>query len=330
MPRTWRILTSLLVAAGLSAAEPTFKVGLLCSGSTTDGGWNQLAKEGADSLKASIGAQVSIEQKVTADKAGDEMRAYAADGYDLVIAHGYEFLTAAAEAAAAGGTTRLAVSGADEARPGIVSIDFDLSQASYEVGILAARLSKTGKLAFIGGSKIPSVLACYRGFLAGAHSVRADASVRDVYTDWDQPEKSKAQAEALFHEGFDAVFHDVDAASRGIFEAVKEHNDVPGTQPVWVFGSCADQNANPICAQWTPASAVIRLDRTFLALAKSIQDKTFKPGVVKENLARGTCVLSLNQALLANHTIPASVKDELAIADQKLISGAITIPAPAP
>ena len=315
-------LSALPLAA---AAEGGMKVALICSGSTSDGGWNQLAKEGIEAVKQEFGASLSIEQKVTPDKAGDEMRAYAADGYDLVIAHGYEFLNPAAEAAKAGVKTKYAVSGADAAKDGIVTVDFDLSQASYQVGILAARLSASGKLGFIGGSRIPSVEACYRGFQAGALSVRKDASVVFTITSWDQPEKSKAQAEALLGDGVDAIYHDVDAASRGIFEAIKEHNAKQPGAPAWVFGSCADQNGNPVCPEATPASAVIKLDATFLRIAKAVKAGTFAPGLVREDIAAGTCVIVLNPKLIGKPITPA-MQAEIEAAGTKLASGELKVP----
>jgi basic membrane protein A len=311
---------------GCTAAEAKpFKVGLLLAGSASDGGWNQLAKEGMGALTKELGASISVIQKVSGDKAGDELRDYAADGYDLVIAHGYEFLNPAAEAAKASPGTRFAVSGADVAKPGIITIDFDLSQASYQVGMLAAKFSKNGKLGFIGGAKFPSVLACYRGFCAGARAVRPDIVASDAYTSWDQPALSKAQAEAFFAQGVDVIFHDVDAASQGVFEAVKERNAAKGAGSVWVFGSVADQNANPICPEAIPASAVILLDQVFLRVARAVKEGSFKPGIVRENISLGSCVIHLNPALTGS-LIPPALQQLVAEAGRKLASGEITIP----
>lgn len=318
-----RLLLLLAVAVGLSAAEP-LKIGLICSGSVTDGGWNQLAKEAIEQVKKDFKSEVSILQKVTQDKAGDEMRAYAADGYDLVIAHGYEFLTPAAEVAA-GTKMKIAVSGADVARPGIVTLDFDVSQASYQLGVIAGKLTKTGKLGFVGGAPIPSVKACYRGFVAGAKSVRAHVSVAEAYTSWDEPVKSKQQTEAFFAQGIDLVYHDVDAASRGVFEAVKERNAKDPSTPVYVFGCVANQNANPVCPDHILASAVIRLDATFSAVAASVIGKTFAPGVVRENLARGTCVAVLNPKLVGG-VLSKEIQALVDTAGRDLLAGAITIP----
>ena len=315
------ILSALVL--GAVAAEP-LKIGLLCSGSVTDGGWNQLAREAIEQVRKDLKAEVSVLQRVTQDRAGDELRAYAADGYQLVIAHGYEFLTPAAEVAA-GTTMKIAVSGADVARPGIVTLDFDVSQASYQLGVIAGTLTRTGRLGFVGGAPIPSVKACYRGFVAGATSVRADVTVAEAYTSWDEPVKSKQQTEAFFAQGIDLVYHDVDAASRGVFEAVKERNVKDPAKPVYVFGCVADQNANPICPQHILASAVIRLDATFRAVAESVTAKTFTPGVVREDLARGTCVAVLNPTLVGSVLTP-EIQARVAQVGKELAAGKIVIP----
>lgn len=316
-----------LLGSGAATAADSLQVGLILAGSQTDGGWNQLAKEAIDTLAHDLHAKVSVLQKVTPDKAGDEMRGYANDGYQLVICHGYEFLNPAATMAASLSTTHFAVSGADVGKPNLVSLDFDLSQASYEVGILAARMSTSGKLGFIGGSKIPSVEACFRGFAAGAKHVRPDIVVTETFTSWDQPEKSKAEAEALMQQGVDGIFHDVDAASRGIFEAIAEHNQTAAAHPVHVYGSVANQNANPVAGTWMPASAVIHLDQAFEALAREVQAGSWKPGVRHEDLGTGTCVLVLNPTFVATHQIAPSVQQELSDADAHLRAGTLTVPA---
>ncbi|HEX3135488.1 MAG TPA: BMP family ABC transporter substrate-binding protein, partial [Planctomycetota bacterium] len=214
----------------------------------------------------------------------------------------------------------------DVARPGIITFDFDVSQASYQLGIIAGKLTKTGKLGFVGGSPIPSVKACYRGFVAGAKSVRADITVAEAYTSWDEPVKSKSQTEAFFAQGIDQVYHDVDSASRGVFEAVKERNAKDPAKPVYVFGCVANQNANAVCPDYTLASAVIRLDTIFRSVAEAVTAKSFTPGVVRENLARGTCVAVLNPRLIGG-VLTAEIQALVDKAGKDLVAGRIVIPA---
>lgn len=320
------VIGTLVFGTQVQAAEPS--VALMTAGSTNDGGWSQLAKEGLDKLTAA-GSKTTVVQKISADRAATELRDFAADGYQLVIAHGYEYLNPATEAAKTITTTFFAVSGADVARPGIVTIDFDVSQASYQLGIIAGTLTKTGKLGFIGGGAFPSVKACYRGFAAGAKSVRPDVTVAEAYTSWDQVTQNKSQAEAFISQGIDHIYPDVDAAARGVYEAVKEHNTANPTKLVWTYGCVGDANANPAAGQWTLASAIIRLDNAFAHVVKQVRDNAWKPGVLVENLATDTCVTVLNPKLIGT-IIDANLQARVNAAGKAFIAGSLKIPADSP
>ena len=143
------------VGANGGGAASALQIGLIVSGSTADGGWNQLAWEAVQKLATDTGAKVSKLEKVDTSKAAGEMRDYAQQGYDLVIGHGFEFADPAVEAAktVGAGKTKFVVSGNGDVKPGVMTLDFDLSQPCYQLGIVAARVSKTGKLGFIGGRR---------------------------------------------------------------------------------------------------------------------------------------------------------------------------------
>ena len=209
------------------------------------------------------------------------------------------------------------------AKPNLATYDFDVSQASYQLGVVAARMSLTGKLGFIGGAPIPSVKACYRGFAAGAAAARPGCTVAETYTSWDQPERSKAQSEALFAQGVDVIYQDVDAASRGVFEAVAER--AAAGAPVWAVGCVANQNGNPVCAERMLGSAVIDLGRVFERLAQDVKTGHFKPGLHSEDLASEACVAVLNPRLVGT-VIPAAVVKDADIAGKKLLAGTVVIP----
>lgn len=312
-------------AAGIKAAaiKGPLRIALICSGSVTDGGWNQEGKDAILVVKKKLHAHVSILEHISPVRAVDVMRSYAMRGYNLIIGHGYEFLIPATQVAAMGGKTKFAVSGADTTKPGVLTLNFDLAQPSYQLGILAAMLSKTGKIGFIGGEAIPSVVACYRGFAAGARSVNRNIKIAAAYTSWDQPALSKSQAQAFIQQGIDVIYQNVDAASRGVFEAVAQANK-SGHGPVYVFGSNSDQNNNPTCSRYTPASAVIRLDRAFLRVARQVQLGTFKPGVAPENLQNGVCIVVLNPKLIGSVITPA-MRQALTRAGRELLTGKVHV-----
>jgi basic membrane lipoprotein Med (substrate-binding protein (PBP1-ABC) superfamily) len=309
-------------------ARHPLKVALLCSGSFTDGGWNEEGRDAMLRLKRRLHLKVSMLEHVSPVRAGNIMRQYIARGYNLVIGHGYEFLDPASQVAPTSRRTHFAIDGADKIQPNVATLNFDLSQPSYQLGVLAAMLSKTGRLGFIGGEAIPSVVACYTGFLAGARSINPHITVAHAYTSWDQPALSKSQAEAFIQQHIDVIYQNVDAASRGVFEAVAaaDRHLPPGGHPVYVFGSNTDQNDNSTCGAYTPASAVIRLDRAYKKLILEIIHGHFRPGVHQENSANGVCVTVLNPRLIGTVITPA-MQRAVKRAGAQLQSGKIVISA---
>src|SRR3954451_19061530 len=81
-----------------SAATPPpagFRVALLTPGPITDQSWNAGAYNGLKAIRDSLGAQISHIQTKTPAEFEENFRQYGAQGYQLVIGHGFEFQEAA-------------------------------------------------------------------------------------------------------------------------------------------------------------------------------------------------------------------------------------------
>ena len=166
-----------------------------------------------------------------------------------------------------------------------------------------------------------------RGFEAGAKSVNPAITVSDQYTGWDDPSKAKKQAEAYMQQNIDVIMQNVDAASSGVFEAVQEHNAASGkSMTAYTFGANSDQNNNPVCPDYTLASAVIKMDVAFDRVIQQVKDGNFKGGLIKEDLASGVSVAVLNPKLVGK-VIDPGVPQLLDDAARKLASGEAKIPA---
>ena len=71
------------------------RVGLITPGSIADAAWNSAAYQGLQRIHDSLGVQIShVEARTPAEQA-EALRTYAAQGYDLVFANGFEFQDAA-------------------------------------------------------------------------------------------------------------------------------------------------------------------------------------------------------------------------------------------
>lgn len=101
-----------------------------------------------------------------------------------------------------------------------------IDEAEYIAGIVAAHMSKTGKLGFVAAKPIPQVLRNINSFTLGARSVKPTVTTQVIFTgDWSQPVKEAEAANSMAGQGIDVLTCHVDspkvvietAEKRGIF-----------------------------------------------------------------------------------------------------------------
>jgi len=114
-----------------------------------------------------------------------------------------------------------------------------MEEPHYLCGIAAGRMTKTGKLGFIGSKPLYFIFNNCNGLVLGARSVRPDATCRVVITgDWDNPVKEAQAVNALADQGVDVIIADVDgpkvaietAERRGIYSC-GYHTDLSALAP---------------------------------------------------------------------------------------------------
>ncbi len=314
-----------------SASAPAgagFRVAVVVPGSTADHGWNYSAREAADRVEKELGPAepVSFVENVEASRRKAVLRDYGRDGYSLVFCHGYEFNQVVKEIAGEFPRTAFIISGYDQPDPRFGSIVYQLGEAAFLCGAIAARVSRTGVVGFIAAQQVPPVELCYRGFRAGFSRYRPDGTVRPaLYIEgnrpWEDSAAAKIKTQALLRvrdpAPVDALFQNADAASRGIFEAVQEHDG-----RIFVFGCNRDQNTNTATDK-VLASAVIRVDEAFLRAAKQVRDGAYKPHVESETVRSGVidCVLNPRLSILLDERTAASCREALATAREALLAG---------
>jgi basic membrane lipoprotein Med (substrate-binding protein (PBP1-ABC) superfamily) len=222
-------------------------------------------------LRDSLGAEVSHQQTGSAIDVDQAFASFASAGYDLIFAHGFEYQEAAIRAGARFPATTFVVSGGGQASANVVPLVFRLEEGSYLAGMLAAGVSATGVLGMVGGVAIPSVRGTFRAFEAGARVVRPDVRILESFIgNWDDVGAAKDSAAAMLLQGADVLIHNTDAASFGVFQAVREA--VEAGDRVWALGM--NSNQNEVAPEVTLGSAVIRIPQSFLETARAWQAGT--------------------------------------------------------
>jgi len=256
-------------AAPASEAKP-FQAGLLTPGSINDGGWNAIAYEGLQRIKNELGAEVSHQETKTPPEFLDGFRSYGAKGFDIAFGHGFEYQEAAKQAGAEYPNTIFITSSGNTVTKNVSPMRFQIEEATYILGVIAARESKTGKAGLVGGINLPSIASSFVAFKAGAQSVNPKFEVKEIYTgNFDDLGAAKVATLSLINAGCDFIFHQANEAGRGVFQACTERK-------VRCFGS--NKNQTDLAPDFVVASAVVDVPAAFVEMAKIVKEKRFQPG----------------------------------------------------
>jgi len=109
----------------------------------------------------------------------------------------------------------------------LVALKFKEEEGSYLVGALAALVSTTGKVGFVGGMQIPLIKKFEAGYVAGVRAVSPGAEVIIKYAGttgsaFKDPTKGKELALAEYNQGADIIYHASGSTGLGVFEAARE------------------------------------------------------------------------------------------------------------
>ncbi|MBL8959086.1 MAG: BMP family protein [Gemmatimonadetes bacterium] len=304
---------------GEAPASDAFRVALLTPGPISDKSWNGGAYDGLLRIRDSLGAEVSHIQTKTPAEFEENFRQYGAQGYRVVFGHGFEFQDAALRVAPEYPKTLFITTSGSTTGPNLAGIRFAFEEPSYAAGVLAAHMTKTGRLAAIGGTELPPVKSSFEAFANGARSVKPDIRVAISYVgNWDDVTAGKEQALAQIAAGVDVIFQNADAAGLGVFQAARE------SKKAWVFGSNADQNG--IAPEVTLGSVLIDLPLAFIDIAREVKAGTFVPRVVALGTASRVVRLVMNPAVEGQ--IPATARTAVDSVVAALAAGSVVIPVP--
>ena len=271
------------------SATTAMRVGLLTPGSVNDSGWNAIAYEGLQRIHKELGAEVSHQETRTPAEFEEGFRSFGAKSFDLAFGHGFEFQDAALKAGKQFPRTVFVTTSGSSVAPNVSPMVFQLEQATYLLGIVAARESKTHKAGVVGGINLPSIASTFLAFRAGARSVDPTFEVKEVYTgNFDDAGAAKLATLSLINAGCDFIFHQANEAGRGVFQACQERR-------VRCFGS--NRNQNDLAPDVIVASAVLDVPAAFVYMARLVHDHKFHQQVYWLGMNEGIVSLAWNDRL---------------------------------
>lgn len=220
------VVVMFLLAASVGPVLAQNKAAMLLPGSINDQSWNAQGYAGMVKLR-DMGLEIAYSENVQPADHIEAMKDYARRGFSPVIGHSGRFLSAAQRVSPEFDHTLFIVgSGSAGFGKNVTSIDFDNTQFGFLMGVLAARMSKTGKVGSVNSLEgLPNVVAQVGGFRQGFKSVRPDGEVKVIYIQsMEDAAAAKEAAYALIGGGADFVTGKLNAGHAGIIQAAKDKN----------------------------------------------------------------------------------------------------------
>ena len=262
--------------------EDKTKVALVLSvGGVNDESFNQGAWEGALKASEELGVDVSyLESNSDADYIQNIETAIDQEA-DLVVGVGFQVGNAILEAAKAYPEQSFAAidSTYEEELDNLRSITFKEEEAGYLTGLIAAKMTKTNTIGWIGGLDIPSCSNFYIGFEKGAKEVNQDIKVLKQFTNsFTDAAKGRVVAQQMVSEDADIIFMAAGGGNAGALEVVREKN-------IKAIG--VDMPNNYLAPDHIVTSALKNVGEGLKLTIKDFVNGEFTSGEVKYDLSNG-------------------------------------------
>lgn len=268
------------------AAAGSLKVGLVFdSGGRGDKSFNDSAYAGLERAQSELGVEgKSIDSRKESDYETN-LSAMAEQGCDLVIAVGLAQGNALTSVAPKFPDTKFAIVDASVEAPNVRSLLFTEEQGSYLAGYAAGLSTKTDKIGFVGGQKIPLIEKFEAGYTAGALAANPKITVLpSKYTgSWEDVALGKAAARTLFDQGADIVYHAAGRAGLGVIDAARDTKKYA----IGVDGNQDDEAPGRVLT-----SMIKRVDNAVFQTIQDVKDGKFTAGAKVYDLASGGVGLS--------------------------------------
>jgi simple sugar transport system substrate-binding protein len=313
------------VAGGVAAVDggtQVRQIGFAAPERPNDYGWNQQGFESARRAARAQSASVQAATGIGYENVEPVLRRLAQRGADFIIAQASGYNTIAPKVAQQFDVPVLTYDNPKGKRRGLVAdVSTTSQQGAYLAGLLAAQVTKTGKLGIVISAADTNWYKQAGGFVAGARSVNPDIEFvfatigQAAYADQAGGRRVTSQVIA---DGADIVFGMGDGSSFGMLQAVETATPPTGADKVWFIDVIGDKRR--IDDQGVLLSSVIwDFTQIFNAAIRDIERGRYGVSNYFLTVRNGISLLRTNKA-------PAAVWRSVATARQGIIAGDIKVP----
>lgn len=264
-----------------AAAKPGegYKVALIASSSGLgDRSFNDAAWEGFNNAQNDLGVEIKVvEPKDVADYVSSAS-ALAEAGYQLIFATGSDWADTLTEVSALYPDVKFVGLNVNATGDNVAIARTADHQIGFLAGALAAMMTESGTIGYIGGKENASQVRFNTAYIEGAKYVEDSTNVLTAWAGaFNDPAKGKEYALELANQGADVIFHTAGQTGNGLFEAIQELDNV--------YAIGVDSNQDYIVEGKVLTTAEKHLQVIAYDMIEKLINGTFTPGVNLYDLA---------------------------------------------
>lgn len=303
------------------AEEKIYNVGIvLGEGGANDQSFNQSSIEGLEKAKSELGINGTyLEATQDADYVPN-IDVFIDQNVDLIIGVGYTTADAMLDAAKSYPERNFVIIDHNYEEDGVeipsnmICVTFDEREAAYLVGLIAAQMSETNKVGFIGGMEIPNITRFEEGFVAGIKAGNPDTQYVSQYANsFDDAGLGKSIANQMYSKGADVIFSAAGGVGTGAIESAKENNK---------YAIGVDMDQNNLAPDNVITSAMKRVDIGVLDIIDKAKSGSFEGG---KAVVYGLKEEAVGIAPSSDKNVPKEILDLVEQQKQLIIDGKLNI-----
>lgn len=280
-----------------------------------DQAFNDATWEGFTALNEEFGAQVKVVETNEQAQYVPNLSTLAEQGEDLIVGVGFLLKDAVNEVAELYPDINFALIDNFVDQPNVACIQFAENEGAFLMGAIAAYMTETGTVGFVGGMETDVVKKFEAGYRAGVMTIDPEMEVLVSYAGaFNDPAKGKELALAQYDQGADVVFQVAGFTGTGVIDAAVERDQM-------VIG--VDRDQNYLAPDNVISSMMKGLGAGVYDVGQMVVNGEFVGGSYRYGIKEG----GIDYAPSTSDNVPADILSKIDQLKQMIIDGELAPPA---
>jgi basic membrane protein A and related proteins len=202
------------LSSGGAMAQQKLKVGFIYVGPVGDHGWSYQHDVGRKAIEQALGDKVETTYVESVPEADSEraIEQLARTGHGLIFTTSFGFMEPTLKVARKYPNIKFEHATGYKRAPNLATYAAKFHEGRYITGQIAAKMTKTGTIGYVGAFPIPEVVSGINAYFLGAQSVKPDVKIKVVWVNsWYDPAKEADAGKALLDQGVDILAQHTDS-----------------------------------------------------------------------------------------------------------------------